>query len=132
MCYSAQVIEAYDEYCDQFGADIDIEAFAQLYGMKLYDNRAKTTPALDAAIKSDKRAEIHKIREAVELYQAQQVAKVGQELLEQRDRLAKAELTLKTKLTKKATEDKRIATNKIERALEKLDDLQSVKRRVGD
>ena len=132
MCYSAQVIEAYDEYCDQFGADIDIEAFAQLYGMKLYDNRAKTTPALDAAIKSDKRAEMQKIREAVELYQAQQVAKLVQELLEQRDRLAKAELTLKTKLTKKATEDKRIATNKIERALEKLDDLQQVKRRVGD
>jgi putative SOS response-associated peptidase YedK len=132
MCYSAQVIDAYDEYCDQFGADIDIEAFAQLYGMKLYDNRAKTTPALDAAIKSDKRAEMQKIREAVELYQAQQVAKLVQELLEQRDRLAKAELTLTTKLTKKATEDKRIATNKIERALEKLDDLQRVKRRVGD
>ena len=40
MCYSAQVIEAYDEYCDQFGAALDIEGFAQLYGMKLYDNRA--------------------------------------------------------------------------------------------
>ena len=132
MCYSAQVIDAYDEYCDQFGANIDIEAFADLYGMKLYDNRAKTTPALDSAIKSDKRADLHKVREAVELYQAQQVAKLGQELLEQRDRLAKAELTLATKLTKKATEDKRIATNKIERALEKLDDLQRVKRKVGD
>ena len=132
MCYSAQVIDAYDEYCDLFGADIDIEAFAELYGMKLYDNRAKTTPALDTAMKSDRRADFQKIREAVELYQAQQVAKLGQELLEQRERLAKAELALEKKLTKKATEDKRIATNKIERALEKLEDVQCVRRKVGD
>lgn len=132
MCYSAQVIEAYDEYCDQFGADIDIETFAQLYGLKLYDNRAKTTPALDAAFKTDKRADLTRIRELVEQYQAQQIANLGQELIEQRDRLAKAELSLKTKTTKKATEDKRIATNKIERALAKLDDLQRTERKGGD
>lgn len=128
MCYSAQVIEAYDEYCDQFGADIDIETFAQLYGLKLYDNRAKTTPALDAAFKTDKRPDLTRIRELVEQYQAQQIANLGQELMDQRDRLAKAELSLKAKASKKATEDKRIATNKIERALAKLDDLQRTER----
>ena len=132
MCYSAQVIEAYDEYCDQFGADIDIEAFAQLYGMKLYDNRASTTPALDAAIKSDQRKDFQKLREAVELFQAQQIAKLGQELIDQGDRLAKAELALKTKVTKKATDDKRIATNKMARAQEKLEDLQRTTRKAGD
>jgi putative SOS response-associated peptidase YedK len=132
MCYSAQVIEAYDEYCDQFGADIDIEAFARLYGMKLYDNRAKTTPALDAAIQSEKRLDFQKVREAVERYQAQQVTKLGQEIVEQRDRLAKAELTLQTKVTKKATDDKRIATTKIARAQEKLSDLQRTDRKGAD
>ena len=132
MCYSAQVIEAYDEYRDQFGADIDIEAFAHLYGMKLYDNRASTTPALDAAIKSDQRKDFQKLREAVVLYQAQQIAKLGQELMNQRDRLAQAELALKTKVTKKATDDRRIATNKIGRALEKLEDLQRTTRKAGD
>ncbi len=132
MCYSAQVIEAYEEYCDQFGADIDIEAFAQLYGMKLHDSRANTTPALDAAIKADRRADFQKVREAVEQFQAQQVAKLGQELVELRERLAKAELTLKSKLTKKATEDQRIATNKIERAVGKLHDLQRTERKGSD
>ena len=132
MCYSAQVIEAYEEYCDQFGADIDIEAFAQLYGMKLCDSRANTTPALDAAVKADKRADFQRVREALEQYQAQQVAKLGQELINQRDRLAKAELALKTKLTKKATEDQRIATSKIARTLEKLADLQRTERKRGD
>ena len=55
VCCSAQVMEAYDEYRDQFGAGIDIKAFAQLYSMKLYDNRAATTLELDAAIKADQR-----------------------------------------------------------------------------
>ena len=132
MCYSAQVIEAYGEYCDLFGAQVDIEAFAQLYGMKLYDTRAATTPALDAALKADQRAGFQKAREAVDRFQAQQVAALGQEVVDQRERLAKAELTLTTKVTKKATDDKRIATNKIERALEKLESLQRKERKSGD
>ena len=132
MCYSAQVIEAYDEYCDQFGAEIDIEAFAQLYGMKLYDNRATTTPALDAAIMSNQRQDFQKLREAVALYQGQQIAKLGQEWIDQRDRLAKAELALKSKIAKKATDDKRIAANKMGRAQEKLEDLQRTTRKAGD
>jgi putative SOS response-associated peptidase YedK len=132
MCYSAQVTEAYEEYCDQFGADIDIEGFAPLYGMKLYDNRVHTTSALDAAILADQRAGFQRVREALEQHQAQQVAKLGQELMDLRERLAKAELSLKAKITKKATEDQRIATSKIARAQAKLDDLQRPGRKVGD
>lgn len=29
MCYSAQVQEAYDEYCAEFGADIDIKTYSR-------------------------------------------------------------------------------------------------------
>lgn len=132
MCYSAQVYEAYDEYCDQFGADIDIETFARLYGMKLYDNRVKTMPAMDAAIAADTRPDMQQIRESIQQYRAQQVSKLGQEIAEQRDRLARAELKLQTKVTQKATDDKRIATNKIERALEKLAELQRTDASHGD
>lgn len=66
MCYSAQVIEAYSEYCDQFGAEIDIETFSKLYGMKLYGNRVKTTHSLDAALAADKRSGMQSIRDAIE------------------------------------------------------------------
>lgn len=132
MCYSAQVYEAYDEYCDQFGADIDIETFARLYGMKLYDSRVKTLPGMDAAFLLDARSELHAIREAIQQSKAQQVVKLGQEIVEQRDRLAKAESVLRSKVTKKATDDKRIATNKIERALEKLADLQRTDAKSSD
>jgi putative SOS response-associated peptidase YedK len=124
MCYSAQVQNAYDEYCKLFEADIDIETFARLYGMKLGDSRVKTALAMDAAFEFDTRPEMQRIQEAIAQYRAQQVAKLGQELIEQRDRLALAEAALQKKITKKASDDKRIATNKIERALEKLADLQ--------
>jgi hypothetical protein len=132
MCYSAQVQESYDQYCDQFGAEIDIETFARLYGMKLYDNRIKTPPGMDAAFAQDARADMQQIRESIQLFRAQQVSKLGQEIVAQRDRLAKAELALQTKPTKKETDDKRIATNKIERALEKLADLQRTDLKSGD
>jgi putative SOS response-associated peptidase YedK len=132
MCYSAQVIEAYDEYCSRFGADIDIEAFAKLYGAKLYDSRIKTTPALDATLAIEASDKFHRIRETIEQLKAQQVGKLGQELIHQRERLARAELALVTKSTKKASDDKRIASNKIERALEKLAELQRTAIKAGD
>lgn len=132
MCYSAQVIEAYDEYCSEFGADIEIEAFAKLYGIKLYDNRIKTTHALDANLAIEKRDKFERIRDAIEKHRAQQVAKLGQELVDQRERLAKAEFALTTKSTKKAIDDKRIASNKIERALEKLAELQRTEVKAND
>jgi putative SOS response-associated peptidase YedK len=132
MCYSAQVCDAFDEYCDQFGADIDIETFAHLYGMKLYDNRIKTPPGLDAAIESDGRPGMQQIREVIQQHKAQQIGKLGQEIIDQRDRLARAELSLQSKTTKKATDDKRIATNKIERALDKLADLQRTDSKRSD
>lgn len=132
MCYSAQVCDAYEKYCDEFGADLDIATFAKLYGMKLYDSRIKTPPGMDAAFTADARDDLRKIREAILQHKAQQVAKLGQEIVEQRDRLAKAELALQTKVTKKAADDKRIATNKIERALEKLADLQRTDFKASD
>ena len=84
MCYSAQVIDAYDEYCDVFGADIEIETFAALYGMKLYDNRVKTTRSLDEAFARDPRADLQRVREVVLAVRAGEVAQWGQELIDQR------------------------------------------------
>jgi putative SOS response-associated peptidase YedK len=132
MCYSAQVIEAYSEYCDHFGAEIDIETFAKLYGMKLYDSRVKTTPALDATLMSETRNDLQSVREAVERFRAQHMATLAQELEDQRERLAIAEHALKSKITKKATDNKRIATNKIGRAQEKLADFQRKELRASD
>lgn len=53
-------------------------------------------------------------------------------MVDQQDRLARANQALAKKTTKKATDDKRIASSKIERALEKLADLQRKERKASD
>ena len=132
MCYSAQVVQSFDRYVREFGANIDLHTFAKLYGQRLTDGKIKTSSAMDATFQADKSEEMQGIKAMVDEYQAQQVAKLGQELIDQRDRLAKAELILKTKVTKKATDDQRIATNKIKRAEEKLKEFQQLPTSGGD
>jgi hypothetical protein len=53
-----------------------------------------------------------------------QAAKLEQELFKQKRRLADAEHTLQSKTTKKAQEDQRIATNKIDQIRERLSNLK--------
>lgn len=132
MCYSAQVVQKYEQYIAEFGANIDLHTFAKLYGQRLLDSKIKTSPAMDAAFQADESEVMQGIKAMVDAYQAQQVSKLGQELIEQRDRLAKAERILKTKVTKKATDDQRIATTKIRRIEEKLLDLQRKESKPSD
>ena len=77
MRYFAQVCDAYDEDCDQFGTDIDIETFARLYCMKLYDSRIKTLSGMDAAFTSAARKPMLQIRDAIQQYEEPQVRKLG-------------------------------------------------------
>jgi len=65
------------------------------------------------------------VKDLLDQYAAQEVTKLQEGLFAQRKRLADAERALAgLKPTKKASEDRRIATNKIELALAKLADLQ--------
>ncbi len=88
------------------------------------------TPADRAGVRSDAPFlespagdEEQRIVERIRAYDGAQAAKLQQELFTQRKRLADAERALQTKPTKKAADDQRIATDKIERAKVKLDDL---------
>jgi putative SOS response-associated peptidase YedK len=64
------------------------------------------------------------IRALIQDYRANEAIRLEEELATQRERLATAEIKLQTKLTKGATESKRIATAKIANVLLKLDDLR--------
>lgn len=123
MCYSAQLINAYEEFVDHHGGIIDIEAFARLYGHRLMDDRIKVPKALEVSFRGAGSAMASSIMESLAQYWAQQAAKLEQELFKQRTRLADAERTLLTKTTKAATESKRIATSKMAWAQGKLVDL---------
>lgn len=124
MCYSAQLIEQYEEYVDLNGADIDIEAFARLYGFRCQDDRIKVPKAVEVAFQGKGSPQEGIIQAALVQYQTQQATKLEQELFKQRTRLVEAERTLLVKTTKAATESKRIATSKMAWAQSKLADLR--------
>jgi putative SOS response-associated peptidase YedK len=132
MCYSAQVIEQYDEYVKAFGANIDLKTFARLYGARLESDRIKIPKSMDAWFRGDASTEAQKIMASIAAFEQQQANKLEQELFKQKARLADAQRTLLTKTTKAATEANRISSNKIEWALSKLADLRRTERRAVD
>lgn len=111
MCYSAQLLAAYDRYVREFGAEMDIEQFAVEYGFKPY---ARIPRAVDRWFRDGP------VREAIRRRNAEIVAGLEAEIFKQRRRLAAAERSLKAKVTKAASENQRIATSKIEASLRRL------------
>ena len=124
MCYSAQVWADYRRYIRQFGAELDIKEFYELFWRRSGDSKIKVPKAMGAAFAEPKNEAEEQIKAAIDAYAAEQTVKLEQDLFKQRKRLADAERTLQTKTTKAASESKRIAADKIEWARGKLSDLQ--------
>jgi hypothetical protein len=124
MCYPAQIVEDYRKYVRMFGADMSIRDFAQLYWERVEGSGAKIPKGMDAAFANPDTEDERRIKALIGEYNAAQVTKLKQELFKQRARLADAERTLQTKMTKAATKSKRIATDKIDATLRRLDDIR--------
>ena len=126
MCYSAQVWSSYRRYLRKFDAKISIEEFIQLFELRLTDRRIKIAKGMEAAFLDDDHQDpgMQTIRDAIAKYQQSEATRLEQELFTQRKRFNDAERTLATKITKAATESKRIATDKIERITRQLSDLR--------
>jgi putative SOS response-associated peptidase YedK len=124
MCYSAQIWAAYQRYTREFGAEISIKEFVQLYGFRQADPRVKIPKAMDAAFAAPATDDERAIKQMIDEYNADQAQKLEQELFKQKKRLADAERTLQTKVTKAATESQRIAADKISKTLGRLADIR--------
>lgn len=124
MCYSAQVVEAWQTFVRKTGAKISVLDFARLYGFRLTDRSVRIPKAMDAAF-AEPASEVERaIKADIDAFNASQAAQWEQELFKQRKRLADAERTLQTKTTKAATDSRRIAGEKVEWLLGKLADLR--------
>ncbi|TXH72634.1 MAG: hypothetical protein E6Q88_06065 [Lysobacteraceae bacterium] len=126
MCYSAEVRQAYDDYVRRFGARIDLREFARLYVERKAGRRIRTSKAMDDGFLFMEDSNAQVIAALIEEWNAQQIADLEQSLFSQRKRLATAERSLRTKMTRKALNDQRIASNKIEWAKGKLTDLKRI------
>lgn len=124
MCYSAQVWADYRRYIRQFGAELDIKEFYELFWRRSGYGKIKVPKAMEAAFAEPKNEAEQQIKAAIDAFAVEQTVKLEQDLFKQRRRLADAERTLQTKTTKAASESKRIAADKIEWTRGKLSDLQ--------
>lgn len=122
MCFSAKIQANYREYVRRYGADVDVDTFQRLYFARAAAVDIKIPKALDAALLDAPISD--DISSAIADYQRQRTTELEAELFAQRTRLAAAERKLQAKLTKAASEDARIATNKIDAAVRGLDDLR--------
>ena len=124
MCYSAQVWADYRRYIRDFGAELDIKEFYELFWRRLGEPRIKIPKAMGAAFAEPRTDAELKIKEAIDSFAASETVKLEQMVFEQRKRLAGADRTLQTKPTKAAANSQRIATDKIAWAMGKLSDLK--------
>ena len=133
MCYSAQIEADYKRFVRMFGASIDIREFARLYWERAEGRlKAKIPKAMDDSFALPQSEDELEIRRLIDRYNADQSKTLEEELFKQRARLVAAERTLQTKPTKAATESKRIAGEKIEAMLRRLDDIKRVESEPRD
>jgi hypothetical protein len=121
MCYSARIEHDYRKYQREYGADISLAEFAKLFVERADGDKVKLSKALDDAFAS---VTDYGIAEAIATWKRDQMAALEQEVFKQRKRLADAERKLATQPTKKASEEQRIATGKVEASLRRLGDLK--------
>ncbi len=120
MCYSAKIEEAYRSYIRATGAEMDIEQFEEIYGARRIDSGIRIPRAVDRWFDHPGTAGELRIKTLIDEYRAGMVTKLEQEVFAQRKRLADAERKLALKETRAALESKRIATDKVARALGNL------------
>lgn len=124
VCYSAQVEADYRKYISRYGADISLAEFHHLYWERDKGAKVKVPKALDVAFQRGTTDEERAIADMIARHDAQRVTMLEQDLFKQKKRLADAERALQVKMTKKAQDDRRIATGKIEWTLGKLAEIR--------
>ena len=128
MCYSAIVVDAFMAYASDNLLGMDIDEFEATYYPEEREKRkdrirrkhGKTLKGMDDLV----RRAWPDIGAMIDERDTAEISKLEQEVFKQAKRLADAERALEVKPTKKASEDQRIATNKIGQIKAKLGDLK--------
>jgi len=124
MCYSAQAWQDYRKYTREFGSTLAIDEYIRLFwSQRKAGNLSKFPKAMLDAFAGGKTEKEATVAKLIAEWRGEQASAIEQELFAQKKRLADAERTLQTKVTRKAQNDQRIATDKIGRATQRLKDL---------
>jgi len=132
MCYSAQIQAAYMKYLRETGAEMDVDQFVEIFGARVSDSSIRIPRAVERWFDEPKTDSERKIKTFIEQYREAEITKLEREVFIQRKRLVDAERSLASKETKAATESKRIAGNKVEQAMTRLERLKATKPHVAE
>src|SRR5690349_23928337 len=126
MCYSAQVWADYKRYFRDFGAQLSLKEFFDLFWRRKEDPKVKIPKGMETPFLNPTDEETSQVKALIDEFAGEQATKFEQELFRQRKRLADAERVLASKPTKAAAESQRIAISKIDATLGRLADLRRV------
>jgi putative SOS response-associated peptidase YedK len=124
MCYSAQVIQLVRKLHRELGIRLDYDEAEKLFVRRLDDPTLNVSRGFEANFEEVSTDQGRRIKTAIEEHRSRAATKFEKDLFSQKTRFANAERSLKTKETKKAREDIRIATNKIDALIDRLSDLR--------
>ncbi|MET0549724.1 MAG: SOS response-associated peptidase family protein [Xanthomonas sp.] len=122
MCYSAQVYAEFKQYQRQFGAVMDIDEYVRTFWSP--EERPRRVKAPRAMIRELLEIAPPDLQANLRAADAAEADTLTREIFDQKRRVADAERALQAKETKKAREDLRIGSNKIQQAQRRLDTLK--------
>jgi len=125
MCYSARVQQHLRSLARRFGAEVDWPVFEQFFERRVQDSGLKVARALERNFDAPATDVEQRIHAHIQAYRQTIATKWETDLFRQKKRLADAQRSLKEKETKKARDDERIATSKINDYVERLGTLRS-------
>jgi len=127
MCYSALVEDQYSRYLRETGAEMDLEQFEEVFGMRAADPSLRILRSVERWFDDPKSPAEQRIRALIDRHQAKKSELLEEELGEYRQRIADAEAKLAIKVTKTATKEREVATRLAEKAQRDLNGLASNK-----
>jgi putative SOS response-associated peptidase YedK len=125
MCYSAQVIQMARKLSRQLGIRLDYDEVEKLFFRRLDDPSLLISRGFEANFDDPATDQERRIKGAIDEHRSRVASKMEKDLFTQKTRLVNAQRSLNEKETKKAREDVRIATSKIETLTAKLSQLRT-------
>jgi putative SOS response-associated peptidase YedK len=124
MCYSAQVIQTARKLHRRLGIRLDYADAERLFFRRLDDPTLNISRGFEANFDEPSTEQERRIKGAIDEHRSRLASKFEKDLFSQKTRLIVAERSLKEKETKKAREDVRIASSKIDTITTKLSNLR--------
>jgi putative SOS response-associated peptidase YedK len=133
MCFSAQVEESYKKLERNYGGHPNWPEIERLFWKRVNDDKpVRIAKGLELAFEHPSTPQEERIKALIVEYRTKTTRELEQELFKQKKRLGDAERTLKTKTTKKALEDQRIATDKIDSIVKRIASVNRTEPKPGD